>query len=203
MPRVPADTLCIRCSYDLRGLSDRHKCPECGTAVAATLRVLAERAERGEPLRETLAHEVRSLRHNLLSIGLLLAGVLAVAIHFATRSTGAPSPDYGHTALMWLVDAGGALLGAFAAARFGFLGFGSLTSLLLAIGGANAVTMGTLAWIPSLSLCGGQYVFPVVLLWWLLDVDSADVFQCLGLVVLGRVLARLGYLLVVISIGAA
>ena len=43
---IERDTDCIHCGYNLRGLGDDGRCPECGDAVAATL--AAER-RRGAP----------------------------------------------------------------------------------------------------------------------------------------------------------
>ncbi|MCG3137077.1 MAG: hypothetical protein HJJLKODD_00919 [Phycisphaerae bacterium] len=34
---IAEDTHCVRCGYNLRGLPSNHRCPECGTAVQATL----------------------------------------------------------------------------------------------------------------------------------------------------------------------
>ena len=36
--RIAADVSCTHCGYNLRGLSHAGRCPECGTAVAASLR---------------------------------------------------------------------------------------------------------------------------------------------------------------------
>lgn len=61
---------CARCRYDLRGLSIRSVCPECGTPVQATLLTVVD----------PHASELQPIRHPLLTgMGVLLWGFCPVA----------------------------------------------------------------------------------------------------------------------------
>src|SRR4051794_26131097 len=39
---IEDDLACVRCGYNLRGLKESGRCPECGARVARTLRLLSE-----------------------------------------------------------------------------------------------------------------------------------------------------------------
>ena len=83
---IDVDILCVHCGYNLRGLTSDGRCPECGGAIADSMR--------GELLRFADVEWLTKLRLGvalkLWAVGLgILFGVGSVAIGFATGSTGA------------------------------------------------------------------------------------------------------------------
>lgn len=71
------DMPCIRCGYNLRGLSIRSTCPECATPLTATLLALVD----------PMAHELKAVRSpKLVAIGVTLwsfAALIAAVIAWA------------------------------------------------------------------------------------------------------------------------
>lgn len=78
---LTGDLPCIRCTYNLRGLSVRQQCPECGLPVLATiLGVIDPAASELQPIRRPRLVAALFLAWPALA---LLAAVLAWAVHLA------------------------------------------------------------------------------------------------------------------------
>lgn len=90
------DVPCIRCGYDLRGLSDDGLCPECGAGIGDSLaRFVQKRAAAARPLAETPRAWVVKLAIGctmLALLGLAVFGVTVVQFLFDPRWRAAWAP---------------------------------------------------------------------------------------------------------------
>jgi hypothetical protein len=117
--RVPEDLACIRCGYNLRTLREDGVCPECGDAVAESLRYrgrLTPRQLQQRKLRYALANVLAFYAPGLLVplmlspsgsapiglVGFLLAGPLLL---FTGLLTGCMGSESGTLALLIAVPA--------------------------------------------------------------------------------------------------
>ncbi len=83
-PRLPkavdADLPCMKCGYSLRGLGTSGNCPECGTAIAASLLLPITKVRAKLPREDN----PRARRAGCL-IGVLILGLLLLAIWTSIR----------------------------------------------------------------------------------------------------------------------
>ncbi|MEL6741370.1 MAG: hypothetical protein AAFP26_12000, partial [Planctomycetota bacterium] len=85
--RLGGDLRCMRCAYDLAGLSITSSCPECGLAIKATLLSVVD------PKAEVLAPLVRPLLVAWSLVLWSLGGVLLVLAGWGARRLLARTPD--------------------------------------------------------------------------------------------------------------
>jgi len=136
---------CVRCKYNLRGLSIRGGCPECGTAIKATLLAVVD----------PRAGELRPIRHRyLVAAGIVLwalAGLLSVASAAAVEITIAAGLGAGQfypgdvVRMLPAVLAGLSGLGALALVR----PHGGLSR-----GGIVMAAAGVIAYVPLVGMLG-------------------------------------------------
>src|SRR5687768_15684955 len=90
------DVPCVRCGYDLRGLSDDGLCPECGAGIGDSLaRFVQTRAAAARPLAEMPRAWVVKLAIGctmLALLGLAIFGVTVVQFLFDPRWRAAWAP---------------------------------------------------------------------------------------------------------------
>jgi hypothetical protein len=120
--RIVEDRLCIDCGYNLRGLRPDGVCPECGGAVAASLRGLKLEAA-SLPWLRAVRRGFKWLRHSIL-LALLSWIVSAIVVgtmsgYFSTTSAPAASAPISEVVL-GLVSIG-SFLAALALASCGFV----------------------------------------------------------------------------------
>jgi hypothetical protein len=83
------DIPCIRCGYDLRGLSDDGLCPECGTSIATSTAQFAAKSAASPPLAQAPRIWVMKL-----AIGCTLLALLALAAFAISAAQLAFDPDW-------------------------------------------------------------------------------------------------------------
>ena len=114
---VSTPRACIKCGYNVQGLFTSSACPECGTAVAESLR--------GDLLQHASADYIRTILtgHSWVLNSILVAIIVQVATVFITVASGAAggsAPAREFTALASLVG--------MAVSVWGFLGYLKLTN---------------------------------------------------------------------------
>ncbi|MCH8853082.1 MAG: hypothetical protein IID41_10580 [Planctomycetes bacterium] len=93
---IEDDVCCVHCGYNLRGLTKRHRCPECGTPAGFSVE--------GDLLKYAPIPWIRTVRNGLAMF------VWSIGIHLLSIVSSWVMPDYG--VLLDLVSAVLAIVGA-------------------------------------------------------------------------------------------
>lgn len=73
----PESYICLKCNYNLTGLSDVGKCPECGSPYSTRALLGVKVPEPGYAKGERLARRIRTILFAVLAFCFLMCGGLA------------------------------------------------------------------------------------------------------------------------------
>jgi len=83
----PESYHCLRCSYDLRGLPDTGKCPECGNPYSIRSLLGVKVPEPGYARGERLARRIRTILIGALALSILTcSGVVSLVVSRPDRA---------------------------------------------------------------------------------------------------------------------
>jgi hypothetical protein len=93
--QLGGDLPCVRCKYNLRGLSVRTQCPECGLPIRTTvLAVVDPQAREFQPLTKPRLTALGILAWTLFGLAAATCTILIRALDAASHFSNAPRQDY-------------------------------------------------------------------------------------------------------------
>ena len=192
---VASDLRCEKCSYLLRGLALRGRCPECGHRIRDSLDAVARARAARSRVELAVAVEAHNLARPIAVWATAALALLASArlpVHDPPSSSALAELFSSLGLVPFLGSSLASGCGAALAGRLGFLGFLSYRELFcngaaLAMASAASVALVGRVLPPQAVLATS----PMVLTWWLLRPESRDLKIIALLVLLPGVLGAL------------